>query len=160
MTQPSGSKGRAKRSVAAVALCGTFIGGWEGVQTVAYPDPATKGTPWTICYGETAGVQKGDKRTMAECKEGLRTLIETKYGKAVEDCTVVAISDRQWIAFTSFAWNLGPARYCKSIAPLVNAGRTREACAKLNDYVYAAGIKFRGLVRRREAEYQLCMADL
>ncbi|NBJ13188.1 lysozyme [Microvirga arsenatis] len=149
-----------RRSAAAVALCMTFTGGWEGVQTFAYPDPATKGHPWTICYGETEGVKKGDRRTIEECKEGLRKGIEERYGAAVDACTKVAITDRQWVAFTSFAWNLGTGRYCKSIAPLVNAGNIRAACDKLMEFVYANKIKFRGLVRRRAAERELCMADL
>lgn len=151
---------RIKRSAQATALACAVIGGWEGLQTVAYPDPATKGPPWTICYGETEGVRKGDRRTVEQCKEGLRRNIEEKYGAAVDRCTTVQLPDRRWVAFTSFAWNLGPARYCKAIAPLVNAGRTREACDKLKLYDKAAGITFRGLTRRRQAEWDLCMADL
>ncbi|KAA2237652.1 lysozyme [Salinarimonas soli] len=149
-----------KRSAAAVVACMTFTGGWEGMQRYAYPDPATKGHPWTICFGETEGVKKGDVRTLEQCKEGLRRGIEERYGAAVDACTAVELPDRRWVAFTSFAWNLGPARYCKSIAPLVNAGQTREACDKLLRFDTAAGIRMRGLTRRRAAERELCMADL
>lgn len=40
-------------AVRAVALVGSF----EGLRQNAYPDPATNGQPWTICYGNTNGVR-------------------------------------------------------------------------------------------------------
>lgn len=144
-----------KKNAAFGAAACAMVAGWEGVQTHAYPDPATRGHPWTICFGETAGVKKGDFRSMAECKAGLAKELDV-YADKVDACTKVEITDSQRIAFYSFSWNLGPGRYCKSIAPLVNAGRMTEACDKILQFDTAAGIKMRGLTRRREAEAELC----
>lgn len=151
------SRSRKKAAVGAAAC--VFVGGWEGVQTVAYPDPATRGHPWTICYGETSGVKKGDRRSIEECRAGLAKGLD-HYGDQMERCLAVPISDDQWIAFVSFSWNLGPGRFCSKIAPLVNTGRMKDACDKLLDYDRAAGIRMRGLTRRREAEHELCMRGL
>lgn len=137
-----------------------LTGAWEGCQTFAYPDPATRGKPWTICYGETQGVQKNDRRTMAECKDGLRRGIEEEYGAAVDRCLTIAAPDRTWIAMTSWTWNLGTGRFCQSIAPVANAQGLKAACEKMRLYDRAAGIRMRGLTRRRSAEYELCVADL
>lgn len=139
----------------ATAAC-LFVGAWEGVQTHAYPDPATRGHPWTICYGETSGVKKGDKRTMEECKTGLVKELDV-YADKVDACTKAETTDEQKIAFYSFSWNLGPGRYCSKIAPLVNTGQMKEACDKLLQFNTAAGIPMRGLTRRRQAERELCM---
>ena len=43
----------------------------EGLRFHAYPDPATGGAPWTICYGHTKGVRKGDKATAEQCYKWL-----------------------------------------------------------------------------------------
>lgn len=44
---------RLKKGTAIAAMAATLVGGFEGLRTVAYPDPATKGPPWTVCYGHT-----------------------------------------------------------------------------------------------------------
>jgi lysozyme len=59
---------RLKRSAAATAVCCSLVGGFEGIRTTAYPDPATGREPWTVCYGETEGVKRGDTYTLAQCK--------------------------------------------------------------------------------------------
>lgn len=152
--------GRIKKSATMAAVACAFVGGWEGLQTVAYPDPATKGHPWTICYGETQGVKKGDRRTIEQCKEGLIKGLDG-YGEKVERCLKVPVSDERYIALVSFAWNVGPAAACKSsVVHLINEGRTREGCDALLKWNKAAGIVFRGLTRRREAERELCLRGL
>jgi lysozyme len=40
--------------------------GDEGLALTAYPDPISKGEPWTIGYGHTYRVKKGDKCTIPE----------------------------------------------------------------------------------------------
>lgn len=39
---------------------------FEGCKLQAYPDPATGGAPWTIAWGRTKGVKKGDTCTQAQ----------------------------------------------------------------------------------------------
>lgn len=151
---------RLKRNAAAAALSCAFVGGWEGLQTVAYPDPATKGHPWTICFGETEGVKKGDRRSVEECKAGLIKGLDG-YADAIERCVTVPLPDERLIALTSFAWNVGKSAACGSSAVrLINAGQTRAGCDALLKWNKAAGIVFRGLTRRRKAERELCLRGL
>jgi lysozyme len=78
----------------------------------------------------------------------------------VDRCLTIEAPDRTWIAMTSWAWNLGTGRFCKDIAPVANAKGLRAACDKMQGYDRAAGIRMRGLTRRRATEYALCIADL
>lgn len=150
---------RLKRNATAGALAVGLIGGFEGLRQNAYPDPGTHGKPWTICYGHTGDVHPGDHMTVADCKSQLVNDLET-YADKVETCTHVPMPDARFVAFVSFAYNLGPGRYCSAIAPLVNNGKTREACDKLLDYDRAAGVVLPGLHSRRQRERAFCVEGL
>lgn len=154
---------RLKKNAAAGALAVSLIGGFEGLRQNAYPDPGTHGKPWTVCYGATRvdghEVHPGDHFSVPDCKALLVNDLET-YANTVDACTTVPLPDKRFVAFVSFAYNLGPARYCKSIAPLVNAGRTREACDKLLQFDRAAGVVLPGLRSRRQRERAFCVEGL
>lgn len=155
---------RLKKSAAAGAMACGLIGGFEGLRQTAYPDPGTHGKPWTICYGHATGdVRPGDHMSVDQCKMLLLKDTEV-YATAVENCTahdvIAAMPDARYVAFVSFAYNLGSGRYCKSIAPLVNAGRTRAACDKLLQFNRAAGVVLPGLTSRRQRERAFCMEGL
>ncbi|MGO7998171.1 glycoside hydrolase family protein, partial [Rhizobium ruizarguesonis] len=51
---PRHDAARGARLVARLAVA--LVGSFEGLRQNAYPDPATQGKPWTICYGSTNGV--------------------------------------------------------------------------------------------------------
>lgn len=147
----------AKKTATWVSICVACTAGAEGVRQTAYRDPSPAGT-WTICFGETRGVQPGDRKTLAQCKAMLEGRLY-EFGEQVDHCTVVPLPPKRKAAMTDFAYNAGAGRYCRSIAPLLNAGQVQAACDKLTEYVYAGGIKFPGLVRRREQERGLCLAS-
>ena len=144
--------------VAAVsALAISVIGGFEGIRQTAYPDPASGGKPWTICYGHTAGVKPGDRDTLVECKALLLQDLTT-YSQGVIGCTSVKLTDGQFVALTSFAYNVGVGTACRSsTVHLINQGKTREGCNALLHYNTAGGIVFPGLTRRRMKERDLCL---
>ena len=153
------STSRLAKGGAAAALAVALVGGFEGLRTVAYPDPATKGPPWTICFGSTAGVKPGDRKTVEECKALLVAELEV-YAKGVERCVTAPLTDERFVALTSFFFNVGIGAGCKSsVVRLINAGHTREGCDYLMRYNRAAGVVFPGLVRRRAAERELCLRD-
>ena len=133
-----------------------LVGSAEGLRQNAYPDPATHGKPWTICYGHTGDVKPGDNKSIPECKALLISDL-SEYANGIEKCTTATLTDGQFVAFTSFAFNVGVGRYCKSFAPLVNNGRAKEACDKLLQYDRAAGVRFPGLTLRRERERAYCL---
>lgn len=158
MTTKAKQPSRLKRNTAAAALAVALVGGFEGLRLNAYPDPATKGPPWTICFGATEGVRPGDRKTLDECKALLVKDLE-KFAQGVEMCVKVPMTDERFVALTSFFYNVGVGAGCKSsVVRLINAGYTREGCEYLMKYNRAAGIVFPGLTRRREAEKRLCLS--
>lgn len=151
---------RLKKGAAVTGIAVTLIGGFEGLRTVAYPDPATKGPPWTVCYGETDGVKPGDRYTVEQCKDMLQNSLQ-KYAKGVERCVIAPLPDKRYVALVSFAYNVGVGSACgSSVVKLINAGRTREGCDALLKWNRAAGIVFPGLTKRRERERQFCLEGL
>lgn len=133
----------------------------EGRVHTAYPDPGTRGVPWTICVGSTSGVRPGMVLSDRECDE--RLIRDIRAAEAVLKRTVrVRLSQPEWDAYTSFVFNVGAGSWSSStLLRKLNAGDRPGACAQLTRWVYAgpAGAKRKlpGLVKRRDAEYRLCM---
>lgn len=148
-----------KRSLTAagLALCASLIGGAEGLRETAYPDPATKGPPWTVCYGHTGGVKPGDHYSVAECMEMLIADLP-QYVAGIDACVTAAIPETRTIALVDFAYNVGVKAACgSSVVKLINAGRMREGCDALMKWNKAAGIVFPGLTLRRQREREWCL---
>lgn len=139
---------------AVVALCAPIVGYYEGYIPHTYADPI--GIP-TACYGHTGpDVTPGRRYTRAECNALLSGDLAIAYGH-VKRCIHVPLKDYEAAAYTSAAFNAGPRVVCGStLQRLANAGRMREACRQLYRWVYAGGIKLRGLERRRAAEVAMC----
>lgn len=154
--------GRFAAGTAAAALLVSVIGGEEGLEQIAYPDPASKGYPWTVCYGHTGkDVTPGVTKSLAECKQLL--LEDTaKEWAFVQKC--VPSSD-QWgddraIAAISLAHNIGGFGFCNSsIARDFNAGNDAAACDAFLRYDMAAGMHLKGLAKRRARERTMCIAN-
>lgn len=150
---------RLKKGSAVAGMLVALVGGFEGLRQNAYPDPATGGAPWTVCYGETSGVKRGDYHSIAECKVMLVKSLN-KYAKGIEACVTVSLPDRRFVAITSFAYNVGVGAACgSSVVKQINAGNVQAGCDALLKWNRAAGIVFPGLTRRRQAERELCLAD-
>jgi len=142
---------------AAAALAGSVIAYFEGTETEAYRDPV--GIP-TICTGHTEGVVMGQVRTLAECENLLRADVQTAMASVLA-LTRVPVNAHELAAYTSFVFNVGHGNFARStLLKKLNAGDRPGACAELKRWVYAKGQKLPGLVKRREAEYQLCMTPV
>lgn len=153
---------RLKKGGTVAALAITVIGGFEGLRLAAYPDPATKGYPWTVCFGETRGVKRGDVHTLDECKAMLIKGAD-EFGNGVERCVPSAkdMPAKRYVAHLSLSYNIGVGAYCKSsVARLANAGHARASCDAFLKWNRAAGVIFPGLTRRRQAERTLCLDGL
>lgn len=152
------------KKTAAVAVIGVgVIGGAEGLRQAAYPDPATRGKPWTVCFGHTGpDVTPGYRASIEECKAILIADMD-KTGDKIEICVPALISapPERYVAALSLAFNIGTGAFCRSsIASDLNRGRVQQACDDFLKYNRAAGIVFPGLTRRREQERRLCMVGL
>jgi lysozyme len=145
----------ARRAAPWAAAGAIFIGGWEGLQLVAYRDPI--GIP-TVCYGETRGVKMGDRYTKEQCSDMLLREV-LQFASEVERCVPwEELPDTRKIAAVSLAYNIGSGAFCKStVARELRFGNVREACDAFMRWTRAGGVEWRGLVRRREAERELCL---
>ena len=150
------AKSVARKAAPWAAAAAVFVGGWEGLQTVAYRDPI--GVP-TICYGETRGVRMGMTATKEQCDallvEGL-----LEFASGIERCLPAGTPDSRRVAAVSLAWNIGQSAFVKStVCRRLLAGDVRGACDAFMLWTKAGGVEWRGLVRRRAAERELCLRD-
>ncbi|MBX4962491.1 lysozyme [Rhizobium binae] len=151
---------RLQKGSAVAAMAVALVGNFEGLRQHAYPDPATQGQPWTICYGSTNGVKPGEYKTLEQCK-ALLSLELQHYANGIERCVTAPLPDARFVALTSFAYNVGVRAACGSSAVrLINQGRTAEGCEALLKWNRAAGITFPGLTRRRQKERQFCLEGI
>lgn len=145
-----------RKHVAWLSICVACTAPAEGLRRVAYWDPYGKVA--TACFGETNNIKMGDRFTTDQCKDMLENRLD-EYGAGVDKCTTVPLPPKRKAAMTDFAYNVGVARYCRSVAPLLNAGRTVDGCDKLLEFTKAGGVTLPGLVKRRQNERDLCLAS-
>ncbi len=148
------------REAETLAIAVPFIQGWEGVELVAYRDIV--GVP-TICSGSTRGVSIGMRMTQAQC-DALLWREAAAYRRGVHryleaETLAYRLPPARDAAWTSFAFNVGIAAAGKSTATRrLNAGNIAGACQALTWWNKAGGWMIRGLVNRRSAERDLCLA--
>lgn len=132
----------------------------ESCKLKAYPDPATRGAPYTIGYGHTGpDVKPGLIWTQAQADNALTTDL-TAAAKAVADLLGTARTTQgQFDALTDFAFNVGAGNLKSStLLRKHKAGDHAGAAAEFDKWVYAAGKKMPGLVTRRAREKALYLS--
>ena len=126
-----------------------LIKSFEGLETKAYQDVAGV---WTIGYGHTDGVQRGDKITEDEAEELLRQDIAL-FAAGVKELVPDNLPPNQFGALVSFAYNVGLSALRKStLLREVNEGNHVKAAAEFYRWTLAGGERRLGLLRRRRAE--------
>jgi lysozyme len=139
-----------------MATCAVLVGGFEGLWCTAKPDTLAYGIP-TVCYGETEHVKVGDHYTKQQCLDMLANKLP-RYWSEIEKCIHVPTSDNEKRAYTSFAYNVGSAGFCRSAtAHKLNAGDHVGACKALASWDRAGGRVVKGLQNRRSAEIKICL---
>ena len=127
----------------------------ESFSNVAYPDPGTGGNPWTIAWGHTHEVKKGDTCTQAQGDQWFEGDLEF-FENEVSSLVQVPLNDNEFSALVSLAYNLKPSAFRQSsVIKYVNAGAFAKVPAALMDYDHSAGRVMPGLVKRRRAEGEL-----
>lgn len=154
-------------AAAILAAAAAFVGPWEGERTTAYLDRIANPPVWTVCYGETRGVQPGDTYTPQQCQDMLIEALAV-YHAELAACIPALTSQPQGVqvALTSWSYNVGTPAACGStLARRANAGDWRAACDQLPRWDRScdpAGncVTVTGLTNRRAAERRLCLAAL
>ena len=133
-----------------------LIRGFEALRLTAYPDPGAKdGTPWTIGYGHTAGVEEGDTCTDGDALFWLREDLAGAE-QCIDDHVEVELTQNQFDALASFVFNLGCLAFRNStLLRLLNAGNAKGAAGQFSKWNHNNGVVMAGLTRRRKAEADL-----
>ena len=126
-----------------------FVKEKEGFRSKAYQDAVGV---WTVGYGFTHGVKKGDSITAADAEERLKEELQDylDYVLAFEKQHDYDWNNQQVAALTSFIFNLGKGRL-KTVTK--NGTRDNKTiAAKMRLYNKAGGRELKGLVIRRNEE--------
>lgn len=117
----------------------------------------------TIGFGTTQGVKPGDRITPpAALARAMQDA--NKFEGAIKRCVTVPLHQREYDAYTSLAYNIGPTAFCNStLVRKLNAEDYAGACAEISrwDKFKGRDCKIRssgcyGLVERRAKERALC----
>ena len=136
---------------------------WEGEVLHAYddfdpkhriiePGMTVRGT-LTAGVGHTGpDVKPGMRITTAQSRAWLRADID-RFEAAVERLVKVPLSDNQFAALVSFAFNVGDANFARStLLKKLNRGDYEAVPAELMKWVNSKGKRMQGLVNRRAQE--------
>lgn len=126
-----------------------------------YTDRAVQPLPgdkWTYGFGTTEGVRPGDTITPPKALERKLRDVQAFEG-AIRRCVRVPLSQGEYDAFVSLAYNIGPDAFCKStLVRLLNAGDYAGACQQILRWDRFKGERVRGLTLRRQREYETCIS--
>ena len=120
-----------------------FIKRWEGYRSKAYRCQASR---WTIGWGHTQGVQRGDVVDKDTADIMLRKDI-LHFEPWLEHLIKVGLNQNEWDALLSFTFNLGTTKEYSSAAS--------EFTKWCHATVDGKPKKLEGLLRRRKAEQKL-----
>lgn len=139
-----------------VSLAGILsIANFEG-----YADKVTIPVPGDVATG---GFGHADNRLPvgqyvdeAQAVAWLKDDIE-KHRAYLVKCVKVPLSQSEFDAYLSFAFNVGGNAFCNSsLVKKLNSGDYQGACESLKAWVYSGGVKYKGLETRRNIERLMC----
>lgn len=118
----------------------------EGCKLTAYQDSVGV---WTIGYGHTAGVKRGDRITQYQAEQFLREDL-ARFEAAAGKVRNVATQGR-FDAVVDFMYNLGIGQFNSSTLKkyIESAKPVWQIQEQFLRWVYAGGVKLGGLVSRR-----------
>ncbi len=126
---------------------------FEGLELMSYKCP---GDRWTIGYGHTNDVKANQKITKDKAEEFLKEdvkEVEIAINFHTED---IDLTQNQFDALTSFVYNVGRSAFQYStMLSYIKLRKFGSAGNEFKRWVYSGGKKLRGLIRRREAEFEL-----
>ena len=124
-------------------------------RVTAYPDPGTRGHPWTIGWGATGPeINPGTIWTIEQCEDALDHHVEYflrglfKFSPKIQTAL-----PRRIAAVTSWVYNLGLGNYrVSTFKKRIDAGDWDGAATECLKWTKANGRVLPGLTRRRAAE--------
>lgn len=150
-----------KRGLGLSAIGLILIAMHEGYSPKPYKDT---GGVVTNGFGN-ATISPNRTVSVVEALSDLRLNTESA-GQGVSRCVTAEMTQGQYDAYVSFAYNVGVNAFCKStMAKLANQGDKVGSCNQFDRWVYVAGkdcripsSNCRGIAKRRAEEKALCLS--
>lgn len=132
-----------------------LIKGFEGLRLEAYKAVSTE-KYWTIGYGHYGSdVKQGEKITQERAEELLKQDVK-KFVDGVNNLVKVPITQNNFDALVSFAYNVGLGALGRSdLLDYINRGQANIASYEFDRWNKSGGKVLNGLIRRRKAERTL-----
>lgn len=136
---------------AAVDLAVALLRGFEGCKLVAYRCPAGV---WTIGYGETLGVKRGDIWTIEQAEQALTRRVQGFVLAVLAKCPELhGASPERVAACVSLAYNIGGGAFgVSSVRRHTSRGEYQAAGDAFRLWNKGGGRVLAGLVVRRQVE--------
>ncbi|AVU30240.1 muraminidase [Serratia marcescens] len=133
---------------------------FEGLELKAYQDSVGV---WTIGYGWTQpvdGKKVGPDMVIDQATaDRLLKCGVVQYEQGVNQLVKVKITQGQFDALVSFAYNLGLRSLSTStLLQKLNAGDNQGSADQFGCWVNAGGVELKGLVKRRSAEREMFLS--
>ena len=129
---------------------------FESCELTAYQDSVGV---WTIGWGHTSGVKKGDTWTQGEADNFLLNDLD-KFEGYVDLYVKVPLTQNQFDALVSWTFNLGPGNLKSStMLTKLNEKKYDEVPSQMKRWNKAGGKVLRGLERRRNAEAAMFLGE-
>lgn len=126
---------------------------FEGFSSEPYQDQAGH---FTIGWGHL--IMEGENFTeiTPEEAENILQMDLNRAESAVDRLIKVTLTDNQFAALVSFTFNLGSgALYRSTLRKVLNGGEYIKAAKEFPRWIFSAGVRNKGLLRRRIAERNL-----
>ncbi len=133
-------------------VCVDLVKQYEGYRDTSYQDT---GGVWTIGYGTTRGVAKGQTIRREDAESRLhKDLIEAS--NDVIDNVQCKLNQNQFDALCSFVYNIGGSQFRNStMLKMLNGGHYSSAAQQFTRWNKDNGVVLAGLTKRRLAERTL-----
>lgn len=140
-------------------IASLIIGGKDGVEGRVYEPYKDVAGVWTVCDGHTGNdIVRGKKYTDRECDRLMWNDLQP-VKRVVDSLVKVPLGEYQRASLYSFTYNVGTSAFSKStLLKRLNVGDQVGACEEMRRWVYAGGMKWKGLQNRRDMERSLCLA--
>lgn len=137
--------------------CVDLIEFYEGFRSEAYKDSVGV---WTIGFGTTRGVKKGDTINKDEARERMLKELDRDYAQVVRIHVKVTLTQSMFDALCSLIYNIGGGNFANStLKKCLNQKEYKKAVDEFSKWIYAGGEVLNGLVKRRKSEAELFIKD-
>ena len=152
-----------RRHIAALSLSATLLvsvalhEGYTDRAVIPVPGDVPTLGHGTTRHADGRPVKMGDTTTPQRALSDLLRDLNS-HSAGISKCITAPLHQHEFDAYSSLAYNIGVGAFCKStLVRKLNAGDYAGACSEILRWNKVGGRVLRGLVNRRQAEYNTCV---